>query len=239
MTVGLYREHRRSRQRVGEVSSAESGVGGTALARGGSTPYHAAFAPFTSLEADMLRDPRSRRDFLRATGAAAAGGWLAVGLAGCRDALHSSRDTIAQGGAPRVLSEAEMRAFDALADRIIPADGDAPGASAARAVVFVDHYAAARPEVLERVRALLGFLDPRFPEMAEAERDDVLRGLERDRPDLLGFACFLTALGTLSDPSLGGNQDRAGWRMIGFEDRHAWEPPFGAYDAAVAQEGDA
>lgn len=187
----------------------------------------------------MLRDPRPRRDFLRASGAAAAGGWLALSLAGCRDALRSSREAVARGEGPRVLSDAEMRAFDALADRILPADGDEPGASAVRSVVFVDHYAAARPEVLERVRAIMGLLDPRFPELEVAERDDAVRALERDHPEQFGFACFLTLLGTFSDPSLGGNQDRAGWRMIGFDDRHAWQPPFGAYDAAAAAGGDA
>lgn len=182
----------------------------------------------------MPGDTHSRRDFLRASGAAAAGGWFALSLAGCRDALRSSHEAVARGEGPRVLSEDEMRAFDALADRIVPADGDALGASAARSVVFVDHYAAAHPEVLERVRSIVGLLDPRFPDMEGPERDDSVRALERDHPEQFGFACFLTILGTFSDPSLGGNQDRAGWRMIGFDDRHAWHPPFGAYDAAAA-----
>ena len=36
-----------------------------------------------------------------------------------------------------------------------------------------------------------------------------------------------TLLGFLGDPSYGGNRGKLGWNYIGFEDRMAWEPPFG------------
>jgi hypothetical protein len=40
-------------------------------------------------------------------------------------------------------------------------------------------------------------------------------------------------------PSWGGNRERAGWALLGFDNRHAWQPPFGYYDAlAMAEEGD-
>jgi hypothetical protein len=38
-------------------------------------------------------------------------------------------------------------------------------------------------------------------------------------------------MGFLGHPSHGGNRDLAGWKLIGFEDRAAFEPPFGYYDA--------
>jgi hypothetical protein len=31
-------------------------------------------------------------------------------------------------------------------------------------------------------------------------------------------------------PGYGGNRDAAGWKLIGFEDRHVFQPPFGHYD---------
>jgi hypothetical protein len=31
-------------------------------------------------------------------------------------------------------------------------------------------------------------------------------------------------------PKYGGNHDKAGWKLLGFEDRHVWQPPFGYYD---------
>jgi gluconate 2-dehydrogenase gamma chain len=37
-------------------------------------------------------------------------------------------------------------------------------------------------------------------------------------------------MGFFGDPSYGGNRDQAGWKLIGFEDKHQYEPPFGYYD---------
>ena len=31
-------------------------------------------------------------------------------------------------------------------------------------------------------------------------------------------------------PAYGGNRDGVGWKLIGFEDRHVFQPPFGYYD---------
>jgi len=41
---------------------------------------------------------------------------------------------------------------------------------------------------------------------------------------------LITLLGMFSAPMYGGNHESAGWQLIGFEDRHAFEPPFGYYD---------
>ena len=42
-----------------------------------------------------------------------------------------------------------------------------------------------------------------------------------------------TLMGFLGSPEYGGNRGGAGWAHIGFEDRMAFEPPFGAYDTAA------
>jgi hypothetical protein len=41
---------------------------------------------------------------------------------------------------------------------------------------------------------------------------------------------FLTIAGLLASPQYGGNHDGIGWQLIGFEDLHAFTPPFGYYD---------
>ena len=41
----------------------------------------------------------------------------------------------------------------------------------------------------------------------------------------------LTVLGLIALPKYGGNHDNLGWKLIGVEDRHFWQPPFGHYDA--------
>ena len=42
---------------------------------------------------------------------------------------------------------------------------------------------------------------------------------------------MLTLLGMFSAPKYGGNFQGSGWKLMGFEDRHAFTPPFGYYDA--------
>jgi gluconate 2-dehydrogenase gamma chain len=44
-----------------------------------------------------------------------------------------------------------------------------------------------------------------------------------------------TLYGFLGNPSYGGNRDKVGWKLIGFEDRGAFQPPFGYYDANGGQ----
>ena len=45
-----------------------------------------------------------------------------------------------------------------------------------------------------------------------------------------------TMYGFLGNPSYGGNRNRVGWKLIGFEDRAASTvPPFGYYDAHADQ----
>jgi Gluconate 2-dehydrogenase subunit 3 len=41
---------------------------------------------------------------------------------------------------------------------------------------------------------------------------------------------LLTLLGMFSLPAYGGNRNGVGWKLIGFEDRHFFRPPFGFYD---------
>jgi Gluconate 2-dehydrogenase subunit 3 len=40
----------------------------------------------------------------------------------------------------------------------------------------------------------------------------------------------LTAFGMFSMPSYGGNREQLGWQLLGFDDQHVFESPFGYYD---------
>jgi hypothetical protein len=37
-------------------------------------------------------------------------------------------------------------------------------------------------------------------------------------------------MGCFADPEYGGNFNRAGWKLIGFQDQFNFKPPFGFYD---------
>jgi gluconate 2-dehydrogenase gamma chain len=135
-------------------------------------------------------------------------------------------------------TEREGADFEALGARIIPAD-DTPGAREAGAVHFADQALGSfMGQLLPEVRAGLGRLHERalaadgrpFAELTETRQDELVGAVEREDPAFFSFARSLVVLGTLSDPSHGGNRDKIGWAMVGFEDDFAYQPPFGYYD---------
>ena len=41
---------------------------------------------------------------------------------------------------------------------------------------------------------------------------------------------LLTLVGMFAMPKYGGNRDGIGWKLLGFQDQHIFQPPFGYYD---------
>jgi gluconate 2-dehydrogenase gamma chain len=182
-----------------------------------------------------------RRDFLRASGGAI--GWtvLAARFPGAAHAAREARRIAGGELAPslEVLSPIEAAEIEAISALIIPTD-DSPGAREAGAVYFIDRalgdflapsadgFRAGLDDFGQRlVRA-----HPGIESIADLSLSDANAFLESvEHTPFFGVCRTLTVWGTLCDPVHGGNRDKAGWRMIGFEDRHAWQPPFGYYDA--------
>jgi gluconate 2-dehydrogenase gamma chain len=127
-------------------------------------------------------------------------------------------------------SATEAADVAAIASQIVPSD-DGPGANEAGVIYFID-------------RALTTF---------DVDRQDIYR---KGMPGIRGVAArskdkqFLlvrsiensqffeivrahTVLGFLGSPAYGGNRNEVGWKYIQFENRMAWEPPFGYYDAVT------
>ncbi len=182
---------------------------------------------------------QSRREFLRSSQAALASLWAlqAPALASLSQIACARRD---ERAAFDVLSPAEARTVEAIAAQIIPTT-DTPGATEAGVVYFVDAaLAEGLPfhQMLFPIRSGLGDLSKRATELGSTESfadldDEKQRTLMAEiEPTLLfGLLKTLVVAGFLSDPSYGGNRDKVGWNVIGFDDRHAWQPPFGYYDA--------
>jgi gluconate 2-dehydrogenase gamma chain len=143
--------------------------------------------------------------------------------------------------------------IDAIAARIIPTDGT-PGAREAGVVYFIDRalttfasddqktYKEGLPELQARVRELFPAVE-RFSAATPEQQDEVLRSLDdhapvparpfRPRPAAQSFFETLrqhTIAGFLIDPDAGGNRDGVGWKVIGREREHMFQPPFGYYD---------
>lgn len=185
-------------------------------------------------------DPVSRRAFLSRSFGVAGSGWLATqwpvflaaATAACRQREASSGFIS--------LDEATALALEAIAEQIIPAD-DTPGARDAGVVWFIDQlvagpWAGARPALEAGIADLdrRAGGEGRFLALAFEEQTALVREIEREA--FFSTVRFLTLAGMFAMPGHGGNRDKAGWKLIGFEDRHAWQPPFGAYDAAGGDE---
>jgi gluconate 2-dehydrogenase gamma chain len=196
----------------------------------------------------MYEPSLSRRHFLgAATGAAA---WLAIMpsvlLAAGEDA---ARDGALSPAPPwRVLTAEQAATIDAFAARIIPADAGSSGAREAHATRFIDNGLASfakeqRPE-LEQALAALNDATARqttggatFGALNPVQQDAVMQALEKSSPKAFDALRTAVIAGMFANPSYGGNAGKAGWKLIGFEDRFSWQPPFGYYDREAGAHG--
>jgi gluconate 2-dehydrogenase gamma chain len=171
----------------------------------------------------------SRRTFLSSSAQIMGAGWLAVNwpaiaAAASQGAAHPQ--TFAN------FSAAQARDLDAMAAQIIPSD-DTPGAREAGTVSFIDRalssfYGAHRADFLADYAAFAQQSPTRFADLSPQQQIETLRRIESSR--FFGALRFLTVLGFLASPSYGGNRERIGWHVIGFNDEHHFSPPFGYYD---------
>ena len=138
-----------------------------------------------------------------------------------------------------ILDAAEAREIEAIAAQIIPAD-DTPGAREAGVIYFIDRALATfdqdkRPlyaEGLKDLQARRAALFPGSQSIAALHPAQQIRLVQAmEKTDFFELLRTHTALGFFGNPSYGGNRDQIGWKLIGFEDRFQFQPPFGYYDA--------
>ena len=177
--------------------------------------------------------------FLRVVGALG-GAWLTLDLTKVAAAAQAAQRAQEGPGQPSTafLSQAELADVDAITAQIIPSDST-PGAREAGVALFIDRALA----------TFFGRMAPDFRSQLAAFR---LR-CQAQHPDAASFAALtnqqqldflklvdgtpffarlrlLTLVGMFAMPKYGGNRDGVGWKLLGFEDQHVFEPPFGYYD---------
>ena len=189
----------------------------------------------------MSTKGKSRRAFLiqSATGLSAA--WVAANYPGILAAQkHVSLATKA-GQLPTLtfFTEAQAAEMDAMVAQIIPAD-ETPGAREAHCLYFIDRALSgflktSQPvytKGLDELQAKTKELYPdaaKFSTLTADQQIKVLTGIEKT--PFFRAARTHTVLGFFSRPVHGGNYEKIGWKLIGYDDSLNFKPPFGYYDA--------
>jgi gluconate 2-dehydrogenase gamma chain len=182
----------------------------------------------------------TRRDFFGAAGSTLAAAWITAHVAGIRDAaVHAARATEEGRVGFETLTPDDAADLAALAEQILPGEPGSPGAREAGVIHFMDRalgsFAAQWAEPLRTGLADINRLAEqrqrrggRFADLDPARQEALMPAIAA----LPVFAILRTLVvaGMFADPSYGGNRDKAGWKLLEFDDRFAWQPPFGYYD---------
>lgn len=188
----------------------------------------------------------SRRQFLTAVGNLASASWIAINwpqiALAAEQTGHAGHGESAAPSTLTTLTAAEAAEVDAITNQIVPG-GDTPGARDARILYFIDNalgsfFAAQLPSFRKGLAdfgaAYAGRYGAAMPFSAAPEPQQIAWLEEVDKTPFFTAVRRLTVLGLIALPKYGGNHDYLGWKLIGVEDSHFWEPPFGHYDQDYA-----
>jgi len=139
----------------------------------------------------------------------------------------------------RHLNAKSAAEIEALAAQILPSD-ETPGAREAGVIYFIDRalttFDQDKQEVyrqgMQDMQAKREALFPGSQSIAALTAQQQVELLQAtERTDFFQLLRFHTLAGFLGNPSYGGNRDGVGWKLIGFDHKMAYQPPFGYYDA--------
>jgi len=163
--------------------------------------------------------------------------WLAMHWPAIAAAAHHADDIPATPVAFRTFTAAEAADVDAIASQIIPT-GTTAGAHEAHVVYFIDQafatfFAARADEYKQALRKFQSSFQAAhaggtFAAAARADQIACLKTL--DSGEFFQTTRLLTVLGLVASPKYGGNYQTVGWKLMGFDDQHVFQPPFGFYD---------
>ena len=188
----------------------------------------------------------SRRLFLLHSLGGAGAAWLAAGWPEILAAHEHVHQAAKSGRPPRLEFFAPEQAaeIEAISAQIIPSD-QTPGAREARVIYFIDRALSTfDSERKEPYRKGLGELQAavaqkhpavkKFSGLGSVEQIEMLKSIEKT--EFFEAVRAHTIAGFLANPEYGGNHDQVGWKLIGFENAPAFEPPFGYYDREYTED---
>ena len=199
----------------------------------------------------------SRRRFLSQAGRGITAAWATAHWPQMLAAATHARQAAAQSqGAHKFefFTPEEAVEVEAIAARIIPTD-DTPGAREAGVIYFIDRalvtFASGdQQKYREGLPELQSALHEKFPGVEKfsaatvEQQDELLQAMDATQPikvarrrNLASAQTFFEAVriatfaGFLIDPEAEqGNRGGVGWKLIGRQLEHTFQPPFGYYD---------
>jgi gluconate 2-dehydrogenase gamma chain len=196
-----------------------------------------------------------RRDFLLRSCSSVTAVWLSAHWPALLCAATHARAAAQSPTAAKLefFTPEQAKEIDAITARIIPTD-ETPGAREAGVVYFIDRalvtfavddqktYHEGFPEIQARTREIFPELD-KFSTATPEQQDQILHSFDEQaatdrrpyRPRAAAKSFFdtlrlHTIVAFLLDPDAGGDPNGVGWKIIGREREHMFQPPFGYYD---------
>ena len=200
-----------------------------------------------------------RRSFLSMGAAGISAAWLTANWPSMLSAATHAHAAVASPEPAKFefFKPEEAAEVEAMASRIIPSD-ERPGAKEAGVVYFIDRALVtfavdSQKDYREGIAEVQSLVLEKFPDVKKfsaatpEQQDAVLEALSNSRPKMTasrrnrpGAASqpffetlrYHTIAGFLIDPDSDrrGNRNGVGWKVIGRESEHIFQPPFGVLD---------
>ena len=184
---------------------------------------------------------KSRRSFLIDSASGLGGVWIAANWPAILAAEEHVRAEAASAQQVRFafFTPEQAAEVDAMTALIIPTD-HTPGAREARVVNFIDRalvtferdrqddYTRGLHDLARQANSSFPSVS-RFSELIYDQQIQVLTAIETTT--FFNLVRTHTITGFFASPVHGGNHDKIGWELVGYDDSLDHQPPFGYYDA--------
>ncbi|MBZ5607885.1 MAG: gluconate 2-dehydrogenase subunit 3 family protein [Acidobacteriia bacterium] len=188
----------------------------------------------------MSKRGTSRRSVLVGSASGLGSAWIATHWSGILEAQEHAKKAARPGASAKLafFSPEQALEIEAVTAQIIPTDGT-PGAREAGSIHFIDRalatfdrdkqpvYTQGLKDLEAKTRELFQGQE-KFSSLTPAQQVQLLKSIERT--PFFAQVRTHTVVGFFANPEYGGNAGEVGWKLIGFEDKFNYQPPFGYYD---------
>jgi hypothetical protein len=167
--------------------------------------------------------------------------WVTANYPAILAAQDYVRKATQAGGVPKLafFNDAQAAEIEAMTAQIIPSD-ETPGAREAHCVYFIDQALASfakssQPMYIQGLQDLQAKAKQLYPDASKfsalTSEQQIKTLTEIEKTPFFNLVRRHTIIGFFARPVHGGNYDKIGWKLIGYDDSLNHKPPFGYYDA--------